>query len=407
MVGLLILCQVCTLVCTHQGDEDNSRRRERRSFFILNRHHRLINPATIERNNNNQQLSQDLLEEKSDDLLEAKSYEDESHGLWSLTSEYIGSLFDSVIGVDSEDDDKLEEKIIDEKDEDKLEEKIVDEKALFPRCLESTGVCRMKPTADVVKCGETPGFNGDSRSKHARIVNGSDAGLGQYPWVVGIQFFTKLYCGGALINDKYVLTAAHCFLNINKNMIRVVIGDHDRSHLSSHQLTRRVSQVHVHDQFDPITFDNDIALIRLNKPLTFTSRILPVCLPSSSRTYGGEEAVIVGWGKVGQRSRPPNVLQSAKVPVMSRAACRARSKFNADEITENMMCAEVDNSGVDACYGDSGSPMVQLDSSGVTQIGIVSWGEGCATTGYPGVYTDVGKYLGWILKKTTDSCYCF
>merc|ERR1719330_800536 len=112
MVGLLILCQV------FQGDGSN-RRRERRSFFILNRHHRLINPATIA-GNNHQQLSQDLLEEKS--------YEDESHGLWSLTSEYIGSLFDSVIGVDSEDDDKLEEKIIDEKDEEKLEEKIIDEK---------------------------------------------------------------------------------------------------------------------------------------------------------------------------------------------------------------------------------------------------------------------------------------
>merc|ERR1719330_827032 len=114
MVGLLILCQV------FQGD-GSSRRRERRSFFILNRYHRLINPATIA-GNNNQQLTQDLFEEKSDDLfeeksddlLEAKSYEDESHGLWSLTSEYIGSLFDSVIGVDSEDDDKLEEKIIDD-----------------------------------------------------------------------------------------------------------------------------------------------------------------------------------------------------------------------------------------------------------------------------------------------------
>lgn len=370
LLTLLGVGDVLAHLGNHTMKESNTR--EARSLFILNNHH--ISPRLIEHNKNKDNHSKE------------PSIEKESKGFLSSTWQYIGSLVDSVIGIN----DDMEDNLVDE----------VDKSLSFPTCSKESGVCRAKPHASVVSCGET------TRSAYGRIINGENALPGQNPWVVGVQYVSKIYCAGALITNKYVITAAHCFYKINYSMVKLVIGDHDRSHFSKHQTTRRISHIHLHKEFDQDTFNNDIALLRMNKPVVFSDHIRPVCLPTTVRAYDGENATIVGWGKLALNGNTADVLQSALVPLIPRTICKENRSYQSSEITENMMCAEVDESHVDACQGDSGAPMVWQNKKMFTQIGIVSWGQGCATEGYPGVYTDVGKYLEWILKNTKDSCYC-
>lgn len=271
----------------------------------------------------------------------------------------------------------------------------------FPRCSLKSRKCFSR--GDPVVCGE-PARNG-------RIVNGTNALPGAYPWTVGLQFVDKLYCGGSLITNRFVLTAAHCLKGINHSRIRLILGDHNRRIKSAHQVTRTIDRVFLHEGFVKKTFNNDIALIRLNAEVEFSPYILPVCLPSLDHTYLNENGTVVGWGKLEEGGSPSDILQEVVVPIISVTKCKHHTKYRSREITENMFCAGYDEGVLDACQGDSGGPMVwkgSQEDSAFTQIGIVSWGQGCARAGYPGVYTRIGRYLNWIIKHVTDnnSCFC-
>jgi len=274
---------------------------------------------------------------------------------------------------------------------------------VFPQCQAGSGVCYSG--GEKLSCGlpYTPPF-----TQLGRIVNGSDAQTGSYPWIVGIQFIDKLYCGGSLITDKYVLSAGHCFKGINPRRIRLIIGDHDRRQLSPHQQTRYINRVTIHPQFVKRTFNNDIALILMDRPVHFTEYIRPVCLPTNDRSYNHQNTTIVGWGKLAERGAPADILQEVVVPIIKQKKCREQTKYRPHEITKNMLCAGYDNGILDACQGDSGGPMVWNtdERKFYTQIGIVSWGQGCAREGFPGVYTRIGRYLNWIIDNTRDSCFC-
>lgn len=274
----------------------------------------------------------------------------------------------------------------------------------YPRCADSSGICWQKN--EKLKCGERMERGRDG---FGRIVNGSEARLASHPWVVGIQFVDKLYCGGALINNRYVITAGHCLKGINPKRIKLVIGDHDRRSLSSVQQTRYVGQVHIHPGFEKRTFNNDIALIMMDREVQFSGYIRPVCLPDMDRSYNKQETTIVGWGKKSENGHPADILQEVVVPIIPQKKCRHQTKYRAHEITANMLCAGYDAGVLDACQGDSGGPMIweSENKQKFTQIGIVSWGQGCARSGYPGVYTRIGRYMNWIIDKTRhNSCYC-
>jgi len=260
--------------------------------------------------------------------------------------------------------------------------------------------------------GETIGCGQPTRSQKpgARIVNGNETLPGAYPWAVGIQFVDKLYCGGALVNKNFVITAAHCVKGINHQRIKLIIGDHDRTIHESRQETRYIRQVFIRPDFEKKTFNNDIALIKLDREVTFSNSIRPVCLPNTDRSYNNQFTTVVGWGKLSEGGLPANVLQEVSVPIITQRKCRHNTKYRVKEITENMICAGYDQGVIDACQGDSGGPMVWRASPGepFTQIGIVSWGQGCARQGYPGVYTRIGRYIEWIMQVIRDnnSCFC-
>jgi len=327
-----------------------------------------------------------------------------------LISQLIGSITTSLgIDIDSGEDSiskknlkvKKNKKYKNNSDDDE-DYQAISGTSVYPHCNNNSKPHICTNSGDEILCG--------TAARHARIVNGNVTRPGTYPWTVGIQFGDKLYCGGSIITEQFVITAAHCVKGINPRHIRLIIGDHDRKKQEPHQQLRTISKVFIRPDFVKRTFNNDIALIKLNREVEFNDFIRPVCLPTLDRSYNGHDTVVVGWGKQSEGGDPANVLMEVTVPVITQKKCRRRTKYRPSEITENMMCAGYDEGVLDACQGDSGGPMIWRNDSDLpfTQIGIVSWGQGCARRGYPGVYTRLGRYIGWIIKIVSEnnSCFC-
>ncbi|XP_034475721.1 ovochymase-1 [Drosophila innubila] len=242
-----------------------------------------------------------------------------------------------------------------------------------------------------------------------KIVGGQETRRHQYPWLVAVLILGHFYCAGSLINDLYVLTAAHCVLGVPPELITLRFLEHNRSDSDPLVLERQAVHVKVHELYNPRSFDNDIALITLDKPVSFEGLIRPVCLPDSGSSFDGKMAFVAGWGARQEGGFATDTLQEVNVLVLSQSECR-NSSYTPALISDNMLCAGyVDEDARDACSGDSGGPLhVLLDGQpGQCQVaGIVSWGKGCARPNTPGVYTRVNQYLHWIEASTPHACVC-
>ncbi|TWW79554.1 Serine protease hepsin [Takifugu flavidus] len=173
-----------------------------------------------------------------------------------------------------------------------------------------------------------------------RIVGGVDARQGSWPWQVSLQYDGVHQCGGSIISNRWIVSAAHCFPNSYLPFVDANIDDNSR----------------------------DIAVLALTQPLTFNGHLA-------------------------------DVLQEAHVPIISDAVCNAPDYYD-NQITTTMFCAGYEKGGIDACQGDSGGPFVAEDCLSKTSRyrlhGVVSWGTGCAMAKKPGVYTKVSRFLPWI-----------
>ncbi|XP_018055483.1 PREDICTED: transmembrane protease serine 9-like [Atta colombica] len=247
------------------------------------------------------------------------------------------------------------------------------------------------------------------RNEESRIVGGQTTSMNEFPWMCRLSYLNKFYCGCTLINDRYVLTAAHCvkgfIFRFMWFMIRVTFGEHDRCIEKSPE-TRYVVRVMTGD-FSFLNFENDIALLRLNERVPLSDTIRPICLPTMlDNEYVDAKAIVSGWGTLKEDGKPSCLLQEVEVPVMSLQACRNTS-YSARMISENMLCAGYLEGQKDSCQGDSGGPLItEREDKKYELIGVVSWGNGCARPGYPGVYTRVTQYMDWILKNSKDGCFC-
>ncbi|XP_052748507.1 transmembrane protease serine 9 [Galleria mellonella] len=254
-------------------------------------------------------------------------------------------------------------------------------------------------TTCTCKCGE--------RNEVSRIVGGEEAGTNEFPWIARLTYFKRFYCGGMLINDRYVLTAAHCVKGFMWFMIKVTFGEHNRCNATIRPETRFVLRA-IANKFSLSNFDNDIALLRLNERVPISDAIKPICLPSNNNNlYVGVKAVAAGWGTLTEEGKVSCTLQEVEVPVISNEDCR-KTKYTASMISDNMLCAGYPKTGEkDSCQGDSGGPLIteRKYDKRYELIGVVSWGNGCARVGYPGVYTRVTNYLDWIRENTKDACY--
>ncbi|XP_063050147.1 serine protease 27-like, partial [Engraulis encrasicolus] len=241
-----------------------------------------------------------------------------------------------------------------------------------------------------------------------RIVGGEDSTAGSWPWQVSLQRDLEHYCGGSLINNQWILTAAHCTDGISSaDMARwtVRLGVKDLDIPSANELTNTLTEVIVHPEYDDWTLDNDIALLQMSTPVTFNDYISPVCLADSNSVFhNGTASWATGWGDIneGESLPHPGTLQEVEVPVIGNRQCDCFYQPLDWPITQNMICSGLLDGGKDACQGDSGGPMVNQQNSVWIQSGLVSFGYGCAREGFPGVYTRVSSYRSWIESHITS-----
>uniref|UniRef100_A0A8C8DNW9 chymotrypsin n=1 Tax=Oryzias sinensis TaxID=183150 RepID=A0A8C8DNW9_9TELE len=228
-------------------------------------------------------------------------------------------------------------------------------------------------------------------SGYNKIVNGENAVSGSWPWQVSLQDGRGFhFCGGSLISQYWVVTAAHC--RVSPTSHYVILGEHDRQYNTEQIQVKNIARAITHPYYNANNFNNDITLLKLSSPAQLTARVSPVCLASSSSSIpSGTKCVTTGWGRTGQTSTP-RYLQQTALPLMSPDQCKAYWGYS--KITDAMICAGA--SGVSSCQGDSGGPLV-CEAGGVwTQVGIVSWGTSNCNVYAPAVYSRVSYLRNWI-----------
>ncbi|XP_025096525.1 uncharacterized protein LOC112565332 [Pomacea canaliculata] len=278
-------------------------------------------------------------------------------------------------------------------------------------------------TSDRIQCGRRPLDNfhhrGQERAglntsairqlkehRYEKIVGGSIARYGMYPWQVGVQKVYSIdengykttghWCGGTIINRHWVLSAAHCFLSLGKSQVMLKVGDYSHKVSDPGEQTLEVEELISHPSYDYETHDYDIALLKVKsvvgESIAYNNYVQAACLPSLDTSYTSRtKCYISGWGETGAGNT--NILRAAAVPVLSHNLC---SYLYKGELTRRMLCAGYIEGGIDTCQGDSGGPLV-CDINGVyTIVGVTSWGFGCGNPRSPGVYTDTLELLSWI-----------
>ncbi|XP_015999395.2 plasma kallikrein isoform X1 [Rousettus aegyptiacus] len=238
-----------------------------------------------------------------------------------------------------------------------------------------------------------------------RIVGGTNSSWGEWPWQVSLQVkltAQKHVCGGSIIKKQWILTAAHCFDGLLFSDIwRIYGGVLNLSEITKETPFSQIKEIIIHQNYNISETTHDIALIKLEAPLNYTEFQKPICLPSKDDTNTiYNNCWITGWGFTKEKGEIQNILQKANIPLVTNEECQKRYGYY--EITKQMICAGYKEGGKDACKGDSGGPLVCKHDGIWHLVGITSWGEGCARSGQPGVYTKVAEYVDWILEKTQE-----
>ncbi len=227
-----------------------------------------------------------------------------------------------------------------------------------------------------------------------RVVGGVDADIKDHPWQVALDIPTpdgnSMLCGGSLIQDKWVLTAAHCFNFFKGSGLGVKAGVTKRSSGGWSEVDR----VLIHEAYKDETHENDIALVRLK--FAPAGDIIPLA-QATQELKPCQLLEVTGWGRTGEGGPASESLQKGEVPYVENATCNVKEAYDG-KVESGMMCAGFRDGGVDSCQGDSGGPLVLRGPDGPVLVGVVSWGDGCARKLRYGVYTRVNFYGDWIAR---------
>jgi secreted trypsin-like serine protease len=228
-----------------------------------------------------------------------------------------------------------------------------------------------------------------------RVVGGQPVAAGRYPFAVSLQRTGSTgapahFCGGSLVGDVWVLTAAHCMEGQTPSKFRVVVG---ATRLSAGDgQVRRPSEIRIDPAYDgDATHGADVALVRLSAPVEGIAPIEPVRPEERSRWEPGDTATIVGWGVTSEAgTAASDDLLAARVPIQPDSVMTAADAYGDKFRRSDMVGAGPVEGGSDACFGDSGGPLLIGRGSTLRQIGIVSFGLGCGRPQHPGVYSRLG-----------------
>lgn len=232
------------------------------------------------------------------------------------------------------------------------------------------------------------------------IVNGQPASECEWKWQVGLRKSENAslpFCGGMLINEEWVLTAAHCG---KRPDFYVVAGDYNATDKSGNEQVRQAVQVINHPLYNARGTKWDFSLVRLDAPMQFDSCVGSVCLPEAGADVAENTTCwITGWGTLQSSGGRLPVLQEVEVDIISNERCVEKFGYTSNQIDGSMLCAQgmtADGKITDACQGDSGGPLV-CEEFGVWKLyGATSWGRGCAGANYPGIWARVTAARAWI-----------
>ncbi|NXT46051.1 CTRL protease, partial [Pluvianellus socialis] len=247
-----------------------------------------------------------------------------------------------------------------------------------------------RPSASLTGCG-VPAISPLVQYSE-RIINGQSAVPGSWPWQVSLQTRSgSHFCGGSLISEEWVVTAAHCQFNPYSHV--VVLGEYDLTSSSESVQVKSVSRAITNPNWDPYTLNNDITLLKLSSPARLGARVSPICLPPANLGLPTNlRCVTTGWGRISTSSQAmaPR-LQQVALPLISPSQCM---QYWGNQITSSMLCAG--GVGASSCQGDSGGPLVYQNGNVWTLIGIVSWGNSNCNVRTPAIYTRVSQFRNWI-----------
>ncbi|XP_070613100.1 hepatocyte growth factor activator isoform X2 [Erythrolamprus reginae] len=238
-----------------------------------------------------------------------------------------------------------------------------------------------------------------------RIVGGSSALPGSYPWLAAI-YVGRNFCAGSLIRSCWLVTSAHCFANSPLiSTVHVILGQHYFNKTTDITQKFQIEKYILYPDYSVFNpTENDIVLIKLkrvNQHCAVRSRFVhTICLPEASMSFPDHhKCLVAGWGYLQENSsRYSNVVQEALIPIIPDYKCQNVDVYGA-EISENMFCAGYLDGRSDACQGDSGGPLACERDGAFYLYGIVSWGDGCGKPKKPGVYTRVTNYIDWINRE--------
>jgi len=266
--------------------------------------------------------------------------------------------------------------------------------------LAALAVCVQSQTDDLAYnepnvCGKRLDDFSGVKSQPTKVVGGIEATPKDWNWQIQLNSNGRFICGGSLVTRRFVITAAHCVsATATPTTYSVVLGHHSRSIPESWAITRRVTATRNHQSYNSATYKNDISLLRLETPVTYTDEVGPVCLDDGSEDFfNRRDAYVTGWGSTASGGSVVDKLRQLQLPIVNDTYCKTAQYGNSHD-PATMVCAAEMGDGKDTCQGDSGGPLVAKRNiafiqGGWTLVGITSWGYGC---GNIGVYAKVATY---------------